>query len=300
MRAPPCFICDTTGSVGERNAYSVCGAPVFMTGAGVVQSASAIGFETLYAGYRWDNTAPQMYYVRNRFLLPQVGTWNKRDPLGYVDGMGLACYVESEPIGKVDPDGTTFGVIQLAPRCLPRPVPQIRIYVPPPELTPPVPILRPIPPVIIVPPKPWPAPTEPAPTSPRDYPSVGPQRKPWLYPNGGKNGTGSDCDEATLRAFDKRIKSACNDVATGTTYPGCSNINSLFWSCDDMEKLKDKWKACANARRERENKCFRGGDRTHQEAIANADYQVSYCYYLLRYWECPGYYFPPIDFWNNA
>jgi len=75
-------ICDTTGSVGERYAYSSYGAPVFMTGAGVVQSASTIGFAPLYAGYRWDNPAPQMYYVRNRFLLPQVGTWNRRDPAG--------------------------------------------------------------------------------------------------------------------------------------------------------------------------------------------------------------------------
>jgi hypothetical protein len=88
-------ICDTTGSVGERYAYSAYGAPVFMTGAGTVQSSSPIGFETLYAGYRWDNATPQMYYVRNRFLLPQVGTWNRRDPLGYVDGMSLAAlYVQ--------------------------------------------------------------------------------------------------------------------------------------------------------------------------------------------------------------
>ena len=74
-------ICDTTGSVGERYAYTAYGAPVFMTGAGTVQTSSPVGFETLYAGYRWDNPTPQMYYVRNRFLLPQVGTWNKRDPL---------------------------------------------------------------------------------------------------------------------------------------------------------------------------------------------------------------------------
>ena len=82
-------ICDITGSVGERYAYSAYGTPVFMTGASVVQSSSPIGFETLYAGYRWDGTTPQMYYVRNRFLLPMIGTWNRRDPLGYVDGMGL-------------------------------------------------------------------------------------------------------------------------------------------------------------------------------------------------------------------
>jgi RHS repeat-associated protein len=98
---------DTTGSVGERYAYSAYGAPVFMTGAGVVQSSSPIGFETLYAGYRWDNPAPQMYYVRNRFLLPQVGTWNRRDPLGYADGMGLIAYAVSSPITNTDTNGTS-------------------------------------------------------------------------------------------------------------------------------------------------------------------------------------------------
>ncbi len=74
-------------AVSERYAYSAYGTPVFMTGASVVQTSSAVGFETLYAGYRYDGTTPQMYYVRNRFLLPMIGTWNKRDPLGYEDGM---------------------------------------------------------------------------------------------------------------------------------------------------------------------------------------------------------------------
>ena len=84
-----------------------------MTGAGVVQSASTIGFETLYAGYRWDNPAPQMYYVRNRFLLPQVGTWNKRDPLGNVDGMGLLAY--STPVVGSDPTGMMPNLQNLVP-----------------------------------------------------------------------------------------------------------------------------------------------------------------------------------------
>ena len=98
-------IFDTTGSVGERYAYSAYGAPVFMTGAGTVQTSSPVGFETLYAGYRWDNPAPQMYYVRNRFLLPQVGTWNKRDPLGYVDGISMYLCSNDNPIGMIDPRG---------------------------------------------------------------------------------------------------------------------------------------------------------------------------------------------------
>jgi hypothetical protein len=96
-------ICDTTGSVTERYAYSAYGAPVFMTGAGTVQTSSASDFETLYAGYRWDGGSPQMYYVRNRFLLPVTGTWNRRDPLGYVDGMNLTslqdCILTTDPSG---------------------------------------------------------------------------------------------------------------------------------------------------------------------------------------------------------
>ncbi|MEJ7593072.1 MAG: RHS repeat-associated core domain-containing protein, partial [Planctomycetaceae bacterium] len=98
-------ICDITGSVTERYAYSAYGTPVFMTGAGVVQSSSAVGFETLYAGYRFDGATPQMYYVRNRFLLPMIGTWNRRDPLGYVGDLNLQLYVRLQLIQKFDPFG---------------------------------------------------------------------------------------------------------------------------------------------------------------------------------------------------
>ncbi len=96
-------ICDITGFVGERYAYSAYGTPVFMTGAGVVQASSAIGFETLYAGYRYDGTTPQMYYVRNRFLLPMIGTWNRRDPLAYIDGFSLMMMYGA--VRAVDPYG---------------------------------------------------------------------------------------------------------------------------------------------------------------------------------------------------
>jgi YD repeat-containing protein len=106
-------ICDITGFVGERYAYSAYGTPVFMTGAGTVQASSPIGFETLYAGYRWDSAAPQMYHVRNRFLLPMMGTWSQRDPLGYVDGMALSSMRGA--INGIDPYGTDDQMLNYAP-----------------------------------------------------------------------------------------------------------------------------------------------------------------------------------------
>jgi hypothetical protein len=142
---------------------------------------------------------------------------------------------------------------------------------------------------LIKPPPPWPKPNEPEPTAPdpSDCPGYGTQSKPWKYPSASRNG--SDCSPRSLRQWDDIIKRLCNDQRTGTSYPGCSTINSVFWSCSDIENLKKKWERCANTKRARENLCFRGGDPGHQLFVAQADYQVSYCYYLLRYWECPGY-----------
>ncbi len=293
-------ICDITGFVGERYAYSAYGSPVFMNGLGIVQTSSAIGFETLNAGYRFDGAAPQMCYVRNRFLLPMIGTWNKRDPLGYVDGMNFNEAVVSCPVSVVDPYGLQLPI----PRLVPRVIPRVWIYVPPPEpLVAPIPPIPPVVsvppvPVMIKPPPPWPKPGEPEPTAPSrsDCPGYGTQSKPWEYPSAGRNG--SDCSDASLRTWDRNIKRLCNDQRTGTSYPGCSSIPSTFWSCDEIKDLKRKWERCANTRRAREQLCFRGGDATHAHEVALADYQVSYCYFLQRYWECPGFKSQPPWRWD--
>jgi len=46
-----------------------------------------------------------MYLARNRWLSPPLGRWIERDPLGYVDGMGLNEYVRSRPLDGLDPTG---------------------------------------------------------------------------------------------------------------------------------------------------------------------------------------------------
>ncbi len=63
-----------------------------------------------YCGYIFNAESPgadngYLYTVRHRHYEPGLGRWLERDPLGYVDGMGLYEYVRSRPM-LVDPRGT--------------------------------------------------------------------------------------------------------------------------------------------------------------------------------------------------
>ncbi len=71
-----------------------------------------------YAGYEYDpglwnasslinGTIPPraMWHVRNRVLDSETGRWTRRDPLGYVDGMGLYEYVRSRALAFTDQSG---------------------------------------------------------------------------------------------------------------------------------------------------------------------------------------------------
>ncbi len=70
----------------------------------------------MYAGYAFDpldgngdiasTTGCGIYHVRHRVYSPELGRWTRRDPLGYVDGVGLLSYVSSRPACEADPSGT--------------------------------------------------------------------------------------------------------------------------------------------------------------------------------------------------
>lgn len=64
-----------------------------------------------YAGYVRDRWAPDLYHVRHRVYDTRMGTWTKRDPLGYVDGIALYAYCRLSPIVNLDSDG------RLSTRC---------------------------------------------------------------------------------------------------------------------------------------------------------------------------------------
>jgi RHS repeat-associated protein len=77
--------------------------PDISMGRGVL---SHVGNRFGYAGYQH---APELagakWHVRNRMLDSVTGVWNRRDPLGYVDGMNLYQYVRSMPLVLLDVHG---------------------------------------------------------------------------------------------------------------------------------------------------------------------------------------------------
>ncbi len=67
-------------------------------------SASAVANRVGYAGYQHDYNL-DLNHVRNRVYSAELGRWTRRDPLGYVDGMGLYDYCQSMAIVQRDARG---------------------------------------------------------------------------------------------------------------------------------------------------------------------------------------------------
>jgi len=78
----------------------------------VASQAKAFGgLRKLYAGYELDpHLAGTKYHVRNRLFDAESGRWSRRDPLGYVDGMGMYEYVVGRAVIGNDPSGLASGI----------------------------------------------------------------------------------------------------------------------------------------------------------------------------------------------
>lgn len=100
-------IVTSSGTTAERYAYAAYGQPVFMNGAFSAIGGSAFGWETAFAGYRFESDI-DVFTVRLRDLHCLLGTWLVADPVFYESGdFNLYRYAHSNPIRSTDPFGTT-------------------------------------------------------------------------------------------------------------------------------------------------------------------------------------------------
>jgi RHS repeat-associated protein len=70
-------------------------------------SASGVANRKGYAGYELDAAIGSKYVVRNRLFSAELGRWNQRDSLEYIDDNNLLAYSIGNPIEYVDPNGSS-------------------------------------------------------------------------------------------------------------------------------------------------------------------------------------------------
>jgi RHS repeat-associated protein len=111
-----------TGSVTYADithASSIVGGGGSQTLGRGVLSSEGVQNRLGYAGYRYDHhlagAGRHLYHVRHRVYQAHIGRWATRDPLAYVDGMGLYEYVRSMPLVSIDSDGLTYQPIRGIP-----------------------------------------------------------------------------------------------------------------------------------------------------------------------------------------
>lgn len=89
------------GSLVERVAYDVYGAPTFSDADGTRLSASSVDNNILFTSREYD-VELDIYYFRARSQHPEVGRFMQHDPWGYVDGMNDLGYVENRSVMYID------------------------------------------------------------------------------------------------------------------------------------------------------------------------------------------------------
>jgi len=104
-------IVDSAGVVQERYSYDPYGVPTALTEGYVFRGGSTYGWENRFAGYQWDSES-RFYLVRNRSIVPSLGVWIERDPIGYSVGVNL--YQAGFVPDQIDPTGVAGCVPDLS------------------------------------------------------------------------------------------------------------------------------------------------------------------------------------------
>lgn len=110
-------VADTAGVVQERYEYTPYGETSVLTPAFGSRGMSSYGWETTFAGYRWDAYSG-LFPVRNRFYHALLGVWASRDPIAA--NRSLYIYVRSRPLVLADPLGL-YDIFPAQPGSVPQP-----------------------------------------------------------------------------------------------------------------------------------------------------------------------------------
>jgi RHS repeat-associated protein len=101
---------DSSGTIQERYSYAPYATPSVLTGIFASRSLSSYDWETLYAGYRFARDC-SLFYVRNRWYSPPIGSWTSRDPVTtQLEAAPEYEYVHSSPLQVNDYNGFGYPV----------------------------------------------------------------------------------------------------------------------------------------------------------------------------------------------
>ena len=117
----PVAVCDATGTVVERYAYSAFGMTTFLNPSFIPQPSSLVAWNFLFHAEFADPTTRWFNYGY-RYYLPELGRWPSRDPIGEEGGLNLYrmigndCLSRTDFMGMLDPGGRPVRPITTTPR----------------------------------------------------------------------------------------------------------------------------------------------------------------------------------------
>ncbi len=97
-------VIDGTSSDPDLDAWDALGSHSSPPGNGLISDKHGPDNVIGYAGYVFA-TETKSSLARNRWYEPVLGRWMNRDPAGYVDGLNLYEYVQTDPLTGTDPFG---------------------------------------------------------------------------------------------------------------------------------------------------------------------------------------------------
>jgi RHS repeat-associated protein len=207
-------------------------------------------------------------YVRARTYDPIVARWLSQDPLGFdADDVNFYRYVSNRALTASDASGLQVPLRFCSPRCLPKSTfPRLHIPITEPPIVPPPPPTLPVPPVTPV------GPIS-GPRGPKPMPIPNPVSDP---PGQGMRPPG-DCGEKQYELLTNTVQRYCK----AGTLTSCQS-GPFPWNCQSYDDMAKRFDKCLEARRHRENACFRGGDLNHLDQIRSIQLARDWCNYYYQ------------------